>query len=553
MKIIINAFRRVKNIEIVAGDKLTLLAGNIEQGKSSVLQGISAAISSEPIGNCLKLTEKQLIHLVHTNQPKASCVVETNRGVSGITFPTNKKISEGNPPETSIWASGLINVLDDPEKTRMNTLSTILNALPSKTLLFNEMDNITGDNEIKNKLWDTIDISGWDAAHKHAKEKGSILKGRWEEITGISYGKRIADNWVPDKWDFDLTNANKDDLLINVNEEKEWLDIAIASETIESINSVDIENAKKHNETLKIELADKLNEINKLKEAYRNTKTAIGNLPTASELIIQQCPKCSADLIVINDRIISNDSISDNDYKNNEKEITELNETLSQVDNKIHALKITVEDIKINIKANEKIIDNGIVNKTSSGVKPKASIEDCRMSLSKAGDRLHAFEMKERADSLYKKIKTNQDVIDILSPSGLRLTCLREKLDILNGLLKTISNITEWGDIHINHDTSVTHRGWRYPYLISGSAVWRVRLAVQLAIAQYLKDGLVLIDGADILDSNNKNCLFKLLCSMPFKSIVAMTINKKEDVPDLSKIGGVSYWVEDGKVEKCNF
>ena len=59
---------------------------------------------------------------------------------------------------------------------------------------------------------------------------------------------------------------------------------------------------------------------------------------------------------------------------------------------------------------------------------------------------------------------------------------------------------------------------------------------------------MVLIDGADILDSEAKNGLLKLLFKMPFQSIVAMTMNKKETVPDLSKKDGTSIWIEDGRV-----
>ncbi len=59
--------------------------------------------------------------------------------------------------------------------------------------------------------------------------------------------------------------------------------------------------------------------------------------------------------------------------------------------------------------------------------------------------------------------------------------------------------------------------------------------------------GLLIIDGADILDQGARGRLLKMVLNSGIPAIICMTLNKPDMAPDLSAAGaGVTYWVENG-------
>lgn len=550
MKLIINGFRRIKKLEIQISDTVTLIAGKIEQGKTSLLQAIGSVVTPESIISVLGLTQKQSHLLLHTGQPKATIILESPDGMSGVSFPTGDRVSEGTPVEISVWASGLKHILDEPVKTRAQIMSKLLKAEPTQEQLFSELDKVSNSPEGKERLWKTIQVQGWDSAHEQAKTRGVELKRDWQTTTGIKYGSNKSEGWVPDAWDFDLTNAVEDDLRASVDEERNWLEVAIASETIDELDKVKIGEAKKQLPDLESKLEKLEESLSKYKSSYLITKTAINNMPEAKQPLIQKCPNCNTDLAIVDGKIEKHQFVSEEVIEQRERDISDLNKSLKIIDASISEVSKNIISIKSEILECKKTIQMGSEEKSDSDTKkqPKATAETCRQYLKKAEERLSAFQAKKKADDIAGKIKVNQVIVDLLSPEGLRLVTLETRVREFNKKLSEISRISGWGEFYLNQDMSVNHRGWPYPHLISGSAQWRVRLAMQIAISQVLGDSMVLIDGADILDSENRNSLVKLLIKLKLRAVVAITIDSKEKIPNFEKVGGFSHWIEDGIV-----
>ena len=86
------------------------------------------------------------------------------------------------------------------------------------------------------------------------------------------------------------------------------------------------------------------------------------------------------------------------------------------------------------------------------------------------------------------------------------------------------------------------------PYaLLSSSEQFRSRAALQLAMARLDQSSMVVIDGADILDAPARSGLFALLDEAGLPALVCMTLNRREQVPDLEAAGlGQSYWISGG-------
>jgi hypothetical protein len=153
----------------------------------------------------------------------------------------------------------------------------------------------------------------------------------------------------------------------------------------------------------------------------------------------------------------------------------------------------------------------------------------------------------------------NQKIIDVLSPSGIRLDILNKKIDGFNSVMKGICDAAGWGDVSLNKDMTACHRGWQYPTFISRSAQWRVRTAIQITMAKISKEQLVVIDDVDMLDNAGKRGLLKVLSGMDFKSVLGIAMGNSGDLKEspefvkikdsVSKIGGRAYWINDGIIQ----
>jgi hypothetical protein len=94
----------------------------------------------------------------------------------------------------------------------------------------------------------------------------------------------------------------------------------------------------------------------------------------------------------------------------------------------------------------------------------------------------------------------------------------------------------------------MTRNGYPYPFC-SGSEQWRIKTTIQLAVAEVDNSCAVIIDMNEDVDSEGKNNLIQMLLNankINIAALVCMAFSKKEKMPDLSDMGGRTYWVEDG-------
>lgn len=536
MKITINAFRRIK-MAVINTAKITILAGRNGHGKTSVLQAIAAAISPATIP-VAGLQKNQILSLIHAGQPKSTIIVEGKDWMSGISYPSCDRACEGESISISEYASGMKNIIDEPVKQRSEIICKILKAYPTKEKLQSEL---SCTDVVINKIWETIQISGWDGAHEHAKQTGTKLKGQWEEVSGRKFGIKLAETWSPDNYEFDLSTKTETELSEEFKAEQEWLEIAISHETIENLNIADVNKAKEELPDLIILRDAHIKEIEKLRENYRTTKIALSNLSESNNSTIQKCPNCSTQLMVVNGLIVSPKQLSEKEQEKRKKEIDELNKTLLSIQEVAKKHESSLIDSKAQISACEMKI-NQEPAKPTTGKKSKATVEECRVLVEKAESRLSAFTKKQRADKLFSDIKKNQKIIDVLSPSGLRQAELSSALEKFNKNMKKMCSISAWKDVKIDSDMTISYGGWPWS-LISKGERFRVMVILQLSFAILMKEPLVLIDDCDEIDTFDE--LLKILQKMPFDIICGMAAMECVDIEN----GVKYYWIEDGEVK----
>lgn len=187
-----------------------------------------------------------------------------------------------------------------------------------------------------------------------------------------------------------------------------------------------------------------------------------------------------------------------------------------------------------------------------------ASPQEIEAAQHALNDAQHAVSIKqaiEHAQKLESQIAKNATIVAALEPAGVRQTVLMRALENFNAMLEQVCKAAHWGTVSVSDTLQITYAGRAYGWQLSESEKFRARVALQLVMASIDGSALVVIDAADIMDSRGRNGLFTLIKDASRPVVVTMTMNKKTDVPDLSKIGVKTFWInpETGTAEPVHF
>lgn len=154
----------------------------------------------------------------------------------------------------------------------------------------------------------------------------------------------------------------------------------------------------------------------------------------------------------------------------------------------------------------------------------------------------------DKAAQLAKQIATTAKVVEVLAPGGLRQEVLSRALDSFNSQLAEISSAARWKAVKITDKMTVNYGDREFGWQLSESEKFRVKVVLQMAMAKIDKSKFIVIDAADILDRDGRNGLMLLVKGSDIPVITTMTINKREDMPNVGRIGVSGYWIENGEL-----
>jgi len=572
MNLLISNFRRISRAELSPA-AITLLGGPNGSGKTSVLQAIAAVTTGLPPMIELKKNESGM--LVHTGQGRGEIKLESPTGSASVTYPDAKRATDGAPVEISAMAAGLKSFITMTVPERVQYINDLMHNEPRQE----ELETILGKTGIQAavvaRIWQTINAQGWDAAWKLSKESGSKLKGGWEEITGDRYGSQIAASWMPAEWETDLEAATETQLTAELAHERSWLEAAISDS---AVNSAEIARLQKATEMLP-KLQAEYDEIKKTLEAlFKNESDllhVLRDIPALGQQNNAVCPHCNNTVVISGNKLLKPGAKSAKDAAANAEKIKLAEESLASVKQEILRVNTELGHKKAAVDAANKAAQmlagiRGTDKKpgaTAAAPSAHGSIEDCRARVKRAENRLAAWARRANAASKHEAITKNQQIIDILAPDGLRLQRLKQALAAINKQLAAIAAATGWLPAEIEDDMSISYGEYQY-ILLSKSTQYRVQISLQAAFALLDQSVMLLVDGADILDSAGRNGLFKMLAGITAReypragtapsaatagfqtAIVAMTIDKQEKMPAIEKLGGCAYWIENGTAKK---
>jgi hypothetical protein len=554
MKIEITNVRGISQASVETA-KITLIAGLNGSGKTSFLQAVGAATTGcvMPLEG---VNKNQAGVMVHAGTASGEIVVDTAVGEIRLTYPDAKRVTTGAPLEISDHAAGLYSIVDDDVKMRAKIVSTVLKAEPTRGDLQIHLAKIGGTAELVDAVWQTISAQGWDAAHKQAQEKGTKMKGQWEGLTQERYGARKADGWIPKEWEAELALFTEQQLADALKQDQEWLEAAISDQAVGDAEVARLRGLADGQQARK----DSAESLSKALQALWTNESQIRNaaakLPPAEQPKSIPCPHCGQALAISGATITVPQMLTAAEIEARAKALADVAASLQEIKAEIERVNAEHRDATSKaLEAEKAAADLAKLATRFQGASEHASVEDCRARVMRAQNRLAAKQKQAQATSLHTKIGQNVKINELLAPDGMRLTKLKDALSEFNAKLALYCQAAGWRPVAIKPDMSISYGGSQYP-MLSGSEQYRCRVALQVAIAGVDGSMLLIIDRADILDAPGRNGLLSLLNSLDKPSIIGMTINRERGtgrpmVPDLSGIGGVSYYLDNGVATKC--
>jgi hypothetical protein len=574
MDVSVMNFRGIDKAEFLLSN-IILLAGPNGVGKTSICLAVAAAFSQQAIP-FLQMSDKGKVattitkaesgRMVRTGYETGGVRLRDGESETQILWPQCDVKTKGKPPTASVYATGLLSVLNLPPKEQVRALADLIKAIPSA----DEMKASFMEAGMSEKAaLDTVErvlVNGWDAIAEAAKTHGAKLKGQWETYTGESYGSAKGATWLPMGWEDVIAQMSDETLTNALANAKQALETRIASEAVSA--SLVEELQKKAAEIPVLTSEGERQAITwrgaqkDCEDARKAHAAAVAALPMvevggamAEPLACPHCKKKVAfkdgGLVKVAARAAAVEPAPEAvaAVEAMRAKVAECRELVNLTGRKAAAEQRNLSDIEYRLREahNADAKAKNLLAKPPADPRP---VEAFRDEVRLCESRVEAKRKKEGADRAHASIAANQAYVNLLMPDGLRKRKLLRALDDFNTRLAELCTKAAYKLVSVDEDMAIRYGGRSY-YLLSASEQYRVRAIFQIAFA--FADGapVVILDGADILDADGRNGMFTLLGQLDIVAVVGMTMNKPEQVPDLERAAiGVSYWMADGRIRE---
>jgi hypothetical protein len=546
-------FRGAERADIACAP-IGLVAGLNAAGKSSIAQAVGAALTGRPIP-IEDIPKGSAAALVHVGSADGIVEVTGESGTSTMAWPMGRGATSGDgPPRATAWAAGLDSVVKIDAKDRARVLGEYLKAAPTHEDFASAMRDagLSGDDDnIIKAMWKLVENVGWDNAHLARKERGAEMKGQWREVTGANYGSKIAAAWHPSDWSDNLEGAAEAELAQELAAAKRQHEAAIkssaqseaATETLRREANVVAQRTATYEGAVSTQ-----KDLSAVLETAREDRE---NLPSAISEMGMPCPHCGAEVVLR--RINLHESRLEKAAVIPEAELKKRRDAKAAADGKIGNLEGRLREAGAEMEAALAALERSrAAARLLQNAKPSSgpSVEASRGAAETAERRLNMVRQQARADDLREKIASNDVLLGILAPDGMRQTKLTRTLGLFNSTLASLCETAGWDAVQVDGGMSISY-GPRPYGLISASEQYRVQAVLQVAMAQIDGSDMAVFDAAVWLDSKTCSGLLALVDELQRPALICMTMSRRDQLPDLSASEmGASFWIDNGICEQ---
>lgn len=546
MKVDILNFRKIQHAAIDI-DRVSIIGGLNEQGKTSIAQAISSALTGQlPF----KLTKAELKNIIRTGTEEGSVNITIGEHTMKKFYPDGSQT--GAAFNASVIACGGVRFGNLPEKERAKIIIEALKALPTKK----ELEIATGGSVPIDPLWQSIEDFGWDVIASKYSEKAKTIKGQWAEVAGEAWGSKKGASWRPEGFDESVSALTREAIVKTIETHKTIYEEALKSAAIDEAKLEELKafaaeipeitqnykEIKAERELIVAQIADIVKQRN--------------NMPsTIPDDVAHDCPHCAGKIRI---------SVHHGKKSMRLEKFVEASEKQLDVDkdrmeaaalsgheeNRRSALSAIEKKIALIAEKGKKAREAEKTLKAQETSENGVSEEDIKIyaaTVAKWNLNLAHYDKVTRAHALNADISTHLGIAEQLGADGIRKSKLLQVLGAFNnGVLKALAR--DFGlekSVSINDSMNVVYGDFEYRYS-SESAKYRMDIIIQLALAKIENSPVVVIDGADIIVGKDRGGLIKMLFKSGLNCLVLMALKEASNMPDISKQGGKTYWIENG-------
>ncbi|CAB3730493.1 recombinase RecF [Paraburkholderia rhynchosiae] len=578
--IVATNFIGASSIDVSIETPVAVFAGNNGAGKSSLCEGISAALTGDVSRVALK---KEYGDLVTTGKKKAEVVVSTDHGEASIAMPDGKHVGLPLHAEALpfVLRPSLFSSMKDTERR------TFLFGLTGITLNGATVKEQLIQRECISAKVDTVLPmlrSGFPAACEFAKDKAKEAKGSWKAIAGEQWGKDKSEGWEAEIPDFDAKR------LTALSEQLVTVDARIEehSRTLGSLqakhaaytkhtasaenNAVKAKELTRYTEKLAFDEAELVKAEAALLEAQQRAGTApreglVHDLARGVDYLLsfeevdpatEQDEAARAALAAYEKQygkvkqeggdaearaalpaLIQARDLMKRSVDNDKRALDEAKTAAAALELSADVEKVTDEDIAA---VNRSLEAARQQRKTLADEQQK--IRNQKMAADAA------VETTKKAAAHHADVIEWLAIADQLAPDGIPGEMLANALKPINAHLAEYSRSTGWPSVEIGADMTIRYGKHLYS-LCSESEKWRADAMIAVAIAVLSELKFVLLDRMDVLQISARGDLLAWLDELADLGDLdsALAFGTLKQLPTGLAPTTSAFWIESGSLK----
>lgn len=409
---------------------------------------------------------------------------------------------------------------------------------------------------------------GWNKTEAVYVDRGKVAKRQWGDIAGRQWGVRVAADWRPDRWSADWDGLTVADAQAQVTDARDALATLHRAQAVTEAEAeaaaaaasqlpalADDEKAAADRladatgaaDTARAEAARASSEATDANRALQSARQAV----EASEMTATRhagtegspCPHCEGLLLISDGRVLVFDAEV---HETNLAQMTAETERLRGVRAEVQEQWDDAENrrgaaaeaaAKAETVEREARTAHGTARAALAAAQASAERADlavrteqdaialaqAEQSVEDAKEVVDAVTAQQHAAELHKTIVRYTAVARLLGPEGVRAKMLESGLARLNTGLESLASLTGWAQVAVAGNGSVTWADRPVP-MCSESEQWRAQACIQLTLAAITGAGVVVLDRADLLDSENRPYLVEMLGRVARSTGVAVLV-----------------------------
>lgn len=548
-KIDVNNFCGLRYAKISVTAPVLMITAHNGAGKSSLLDAIKLAITNEPS----RVTAKGDYGLMIKEGSKTGDVgVKLDDRDCYYDLKAKKGFAFNHADEMPAMPYVLDSTLFAKASLadRRNLLSVITGSAPTPELIVKRLLERGCDSTLIDVIKPVLRL-GFEAANKEAKNKQKEARGAWQATTGETYGDLKGDDWKAPRPEF-----VDDELLASQEKELATLEADHDSNT-QQIGSLEQQWRDANNVQAQVTaLQEKADLLKRRQEKKIADEKELNRMLTLiASLEVKECPCCQARLITKGGELLQ----------------ATLNGLAKELPNYIQARDMfmraianDVRDIAESQAAQEQLKNMGTLTNPALMLPNIDTLRTRIIAMKNERTTLKASINKMQADkralaeastkesnaaTYHANIQAWGKIADALAPEGIQSDLLVSALKKVNARLRQHADDTDWFQISVNADMSITANGRPYN-LLSESEKWRADAHLTEMISHLSGLKLMVLDRMDVLGVANRNTCVAWLDILADEGdvdtlVVAVTLKEKPiSVPTTFQV----VWIEDNEV-----